>query len=142
VESTSSFLRRWLPAAAWAVLIFSASTGTFKSDNTSRFILPFLRWLLPHAQMPTLEFLHVFIRKSAHFAEYFIFSVLLFRAVRGPQRGWQLRWALLAVAIVAAYSASDEFHQWFVPGRQASPWDSLLDTFGAVIAQIAAWVWH
>jgi VanZ family protein len=141
VESTLSTLRRWLPAAAWAVLIFSASTGTFKSDNTSRFILPFLRWLLPHAQLATLELLHLFIRKSAHFAEYFIFSVLVFRAVRGPQRGWELRWALLAVAIVAVYSASDEFHQWFVPGRTASPWDSLLDTFGAVVAQIAVWVW-
>jgi VanZ family protein len=137
-----SFLRRWVPAAAWAILIFSVSTDTFSSDNTGRIILPFLRWLFPHAQPDTLDLLHHFIRKSAHITEYFIFSILVYRAVKGPQRSWQLRWAILTVAIVAAYSATDEFHQVFVPSRTASPWDSLLDTFGAVIAQVAVWIWH
>ncbi len=142
MESTSSSLRRWLPAVAWAACIFVASTGTFTSDNTSRIIIPILRWLLPHAQLETLEFLHAVIRKLAHFAEYFIFSVLVFDAFSGPQRRWQLRWALLTLAIVAAYSATDEFHQVFVHGRHASPWDSLLDTFGAIVAQVVVWVWY
>jgi len=125
----------------WAVVISTASTDAFSAEHTSRIILPFLHWLLPHAPVATLELLHFVIRKCAHFAEYFLFSVLLLRAVRGQRRGWMLRWALVALAIAAAYSALDEFHQSFVPSRTASPWDSLLDTFGASVAQLAVWAW-
>jgi VanZ family protein len=85
--------------------------------------------------------MHSFIRKTAHFAEYFVFSLLLFRGVRGKNRGWQWRWAIYALAIAAGYSALDEFHQWFVPSRTASPWDSLLDTTGATVAQIVLGLW-
>jgi VanZ family protein len=50
-----------------------------------------------------------------------------------------LSWAVLALVIAAGYSALDEFHQSFVPSRTASPWDSLLDTFGAAAAQVVMW---
>ena len=130
----------WLPTILWAVLISLASTDAFSEAHTSLIILPILHWLMPHASAATLEHVHVFIRKGAHFTEYFIFSVLLLRAVRGDRRGWQLRWALAALAVAAGYSALDEFHQSFVPSRTASPWDSLLDTAGAATAQAAMWV--
>jgi VanZ family protein len=132
-------LLAWLPAILWAVLISYASTDTFSEAHTSLIILPILRWLMPHAGAATLEYAHMFIRKGAHFAEYFIFSVLLLRAVRSDRRGWLLRWALAALALAAGYSALDEFHQSFVPSRTASPWDSLLDTAGAATAQAVAW---
>jgi VanZ family protein len=132
-------LLAWLPAMLWAGLISYASTDTFSEAHTSQIILPILRWLMPHASAATLECAHMFIRKGAHFTEYFIFSVLLLRAVRGDRRGWQLRWALAALALAAGYSVLDEFHQSFVPTRTASPWDSLLDTAGAATAQVAMW---
>ena len=138
-------LKRWIPVFAWALLIFMASTDTFSEGNTSRVILPFLHLLLPQANSPTLEWLQFLIRKCAHFTEYFIFGFLLLRAVRGEHNGWKLRWALLALVIAAGYSALDEFHQSFVPSRTASPWDSLLDTFGAAAAQVVMWAiarWH
>lgn len=94
---------------------------------------------MPHASAATLEHAHDVLRKCAHFGEYFIFSVLLLRGVRGERRGWQLPWALAALAIAAAYSALDEFNQSFVPSRTASGWDSLLDTVGACAAQAAMW---
>lgn len=121
--------------------MFTASTDTFSSEQTSRIILPLLRGLLPHATAATLELIHFAIRKSAHFTEYFIFSLLLLRAVRGNRHGWVLRWALLALAIATVFSILDEFHQSFVPSRTASVWDSLLDTFGAATAQLTAWSW-
>ena len=130
----------WLPSILWTVLITLASTDAFSEAHTSLVILPILHWLMPHASAATLEHAHVFIRKGAHFTEYFIFSVLLLRAVRGDRGGWQLRWALAALALAAGYSALDEFHQWFVPSRTASPWDSLLDTAGAATAQAAVWL--
>jgi VanZ family protein len=140
-QPAESRLKYWLPAIAWAILISWASTDMFSASHTSRFILPMLHWLFPHAGPETLERLHFLIRKSAHFTEYLVFSFLLLRAVRGNHRGWQIRWALAALAIAAGYSAFDEFHQWFVPSRTASPWDSLLDTTGAATAQFVLWIW-
>jgi VanZ family protein len=140
-QPVSQRLKYWLPSIAWAALISWASTDMFSASHTSRFILPLLHWLFPHAGPETLERLHFLIRKSAHFTEYFVFSFLLLRAVRGKYRGWRIRWALAALTIAAGYSAFDEFHQWFVPSRTASPWDSLLDTTGAATAQFVLWIW-
>ncbi|MCU1343040.1 MAG: putative rane protein [Candidatus Acidoferrum typicum] len=140
-QPSGSLLKLWLPAIAWAILISGLSTDTFSSDRTSRYILPVLQWLLPRASGDTLEWLQFLIRKTAHFTEYFAFSFLLLRAVRGQSRGWKIRWAITALVIAAGYSALDEFHQWFVPSRTASPWDSLLDTTGAATAQFVLWLW-
>ena len=134
-------LKYWLPAIAWAIWISWASTDMFSANHTSRFIIPVLHWLLPHASAETLEKLHFLIRKTAHLTEYFVFSCLLLRGVRGKQRGWQIRWALAALAMAAGYSALDEFHQSFVASRTASPWDSALDTTGAAAAQFVLWLW-
>jgi VanZ family protein len=133
-------LRPWILPVLWAALIFTASTNLFSSTNTSRVILPLLHWLLPRAPQSTLESIHGLIRKCGHITEYFIFGVLLVQAVRGPRRGWQLRWALIALLIAAGYSGLDEWHQSFVPSRTASPWDSLLDTSAAATAQLAVWI--
>ena len=134
-------LRPWLPAIVWALVISGASTEPFASSHTSRIIIPVLHWLFPAASPDTLDLLHSFIRKLAHFIEYFLFSIFLLGGMRGERRGWQLRWAVAALAIAAGYSVLDETHQIFVPGREASPWDSLLDTIGAATAQIMLWLW-
>ena len=97
-------------------------------------------WLLPRATDAQLQFLHYLTRKAAHLTEYFVFGWLLLIAIRGPERGWKLRWALLALLIAAGYSATDEWHQSFVPGRNSSAWDSLLDTTGAAAALAATWI--
>jgi hypothetical protein len=130
----------WIAAGLWAAWIFFASTERFGSDHTSKHIVPFLRWLLPHASLSTLLFLHLAIRKTAHVFEYFVFSVLLWRAIRGEGSRWQFRWALLAVLIAAVYAASDEFHQIFVPGRGASVHDVMIDVCGATLAQLVIWL--
>ena len=83
--------------------------------------------------------MHLFIRKVAHVFVYFVFSILIFRGVRGANRGWKWKWALAALLIAAAYSATDEYHQLFVPGRGGSPKDVLLDSGGALLGQILAW---
>jgi VanZ family protein len=134
-------LKYWLPPVSWAMIIFAASTGSFSAEHTSRIILPFLQLLLPHAGAATLDHFHTLIRKLAHFGEYFVFGLLLIRAIRGERRGWVLRWSLTVLAIAATYAALDEFHQSFVPNRTASTWDSMLDTVGAVASQLTVWAW-
>ena len=84
----------------------------------------------------TLSLIHYVIRKSAHFTEYFILSLLLLHALRAGTREFSLRWALIAILIVAGYASLDEFHQLFVPGRGAAVSDVLLDTTGGAAAQL------
>lgn len=133
-----SLLKQWWPVLVWAALISWLSTGTFTSENTGRFIIPVLHWLFPSASDATLIFLHNFIRKSAHFVEYFVLSLLILRAIRAGRQGSRLGWALAAIGLVAGYAALDEFHQSFVPGRSASVADVLLNTAGGIAAQVVA----
>ncbi|MDD5542381.1 MAG: VanZ family protein [Acidobacteriia bacterium] len=126
----------WGPVLLWMAFIFWMSTGEFTTENTSRFIEPFLRFLLPGAAPHTIVVIHGFIRKCGHVTEYFVLGLLLFRAFRGDskdQTDW--RWAAWAVVVLILYASSDEFHQSFVPGRTASPIDVGIDTVGGVIAQ-------
>jgi VanZ family protein len=134
------FIRYWGPVVLVAILISVASTGSFGSTHTSRIIVPFLHWLLPHARRSTLEFIHHVIRKCAHVFEYFIFSLLVWRAFRSGRRGWGWTWAYSTIAVVAGFALLDEFHQLFVPGRGASVLDSLLDTCAGALALVVAWL--
>ena len=138
----SDLAKNWLQAIAWACLISVLSTDVFSTEHTSRFIIPALHWLFPHAGPEALEWMHIFIRKMAHLTEYFIFSIFLLHGLRGKDRGWKLRWAIWAVAIAAGYAALDELHQSFVASRHASPWDALIDTTGAAVAQVVLCLWR
>ena len=127
-------LRRWLPVVVWAAVISTFSTGWFTGERTVAYIMPLLAALFPSASIEQLRTMHYVIRKSAHFTEYLVLSVLLYRALRGGRR-WDLRAAGIAVAIAALYSLGDEFHQWFVPGRTAAATDCLIDVSGAAAGQ-------
>jgi len=135
------FVRSWWPALLWACIIFSLSTDSFSSEHTGSILYPIFHWLMPSMMLAQFEPIHHFIRKSAHFTEYFIFCLLLFRGTRGGRPGWRWTWALAALSIAAGYSALDEIHQAFVASRTASAWDSLLDSTGAFVASVALWVW-
>lgn len=125
---------------AWAAVIWVFSTQIFAAHTSSRFIFPLLHLLFPDAAEETLHFWHAVIRKTAHVLEYFIFSLLLLRGVRGDRAGWRPSWGATAVALATGYAALDEMHQAFVPARGASVYDVLLDSAGAAAAQLlAAW---
>ena len=135
------WLMAWLPALCWAAVIFSLSTDAFSADHTGRILRPILFWLMPHLTEQGFDTIHFFVRKTAHFTEYFIFCLLLYRGIRGGQRGWRWSWALAALFIASGYSALDEIHQAFVASRTASPYDSLLDSIGATFAVVGLFLW-
>jgi VanZ family protein len=103
----------WLPVVAWAALIFALSSISDLGTGLGGWDLA--------------------LRKAAHLAEYAILGALLARALLGTTR-W---WSWLAWFAGAAYAASDELHQHFVPGRQASVVDLVIDAVGVVVGVLA-----
>ncbi|MBI4767897.1 MAG: VanZ family protein [Deltaproteobacteria bacterium] len=71
------------------------------------------------------------VDKIYHFLEYAIFGVLLARILKEygipPSLPGKMIWVLM---ISFLYGTSDEFHQWFVPGRFATFGDLLADGLG------------
>ncbi len=136
-----AWLRAWWPAIAWAGVIFTLSTDSFSSEHTATVLSFFVKWLFPHLSEDQFRFIHHIIRKSAHFTEYFIFCILIYRGVRGDRKGWRWTWGIAALSVAAGYSILDEIHQAFVVSRTASPYDSLLDSIGAFFAFAVLWLW-
>jgi len=133
--------RYWLPAIAVAIVISLFSTHYFSSEQTGRVILPILRWLFPSASLHVLRVMHVGIRKAAHVTEFGIFSAAVFHGVRAERSGWRLEWAVITLLIAVSYAGLDEWHQSFVPLREARFRDVLIDATGALLAQIFVWVY-
>src|SRR5689334_7618477 len=132
-------LVHWIPAILWAAVILSFSSDLFSAKHTGDVLRDILLRIVGHSLPPRqFDLLHFLIRKAAHLTEYCILGALLFRAVRGDEGGWRMRWAVVAVALAACVATTDEWHQLFVPSRTSSPWDVLLDFVGATIAQ-ALW---
>jgi hypothetical protein len=76
--------------------------------------------------------------KVAHFFVYGLLATLLVRLARGPRAWW------LALLATSLYGASDEWHQYFVPGRSCDVMDWLADTSGGAlaIAVYCGWPWY
>jgi len=129
----------WIPAIFVAVIISAFSTHYFSSEQTGKFIYPILQWLFPHASHRTLHLLHIGIRKAAHVTEFGIFSVTVFHGIRGPRTGWRFHWALATFLIAVTYAGLDEWHQSFVPMREAKARDVAIDAMGALLAQSLVW---
>lgn len=136
----SKWLGRWGPVILGAIAIWLLSTEWFSDEHTARVIVPALHWLFPWMKPRMLHVAHVGIRKLAHLCVYFVFGVLLLRAIRGEGKGWHWGWAFGAIALAAGYATIDEIHQAFTPTRNPSVRDVLLDVTGALGAQLALWI--
>lgn len=114
-----SLIKRWGPVLAWMALIFVLSAQS----------------QLPS---PPPGWLDVFFEKSSHTFEYLVLGALVVRAMSGdrapPARVWGL-----AILLTWLYALSDEFHQYFVPGRSADWVDVLFDWLGTVLG-VGLWL--
>jgi VanZ family protein len=132
---------KWMPVIAWMLLMFAGSTDLLSAEHTSRFLVPFLRWLVPKISIHAIVAIHFTLRKIGHFTEYAILAALLWRALRGTftatGKGTVAAGVLL---ITAAFAASDEFHQSFVSTRTASAHDVMIDCTGAFAAVLLCWI--
>ncbi len=133
-----TFLKYWLPLLIWLGVIFVGSTDLMSAQHTSRFIVPFLRWLNPAISWAAIDTIHIVIRKMAHVSEYAILALMLWRALcRGA--ALQTKTPILFGAVLLActvFAVLDEFHQSFVGSRTSSARDVLLDSAGAFLGAL------
>ncbi|MEM6533883.1 MAG: VanZ family protein [Myxococcota bacterium] len=106
---------RFVPAIAWAALIFALSSRS------------------SFGQIPGLVFPG--FDKIAHAGAFGVLALLLLYGARFPlgRRGW------LCVIAASLYGLSDELHQSFVPGRSVEVADGVADVAGAILAYLSTW---
>lgn len=143
VPRVATTLKYWLPVGIWMALIFIGSGDTLSSRHTSRFLGPFIHWLLPALSPDNVDAVVFCLRKTGHVTEYAALALLLWRALRRPvlrdPRPWDWSLAGSALLLAAFYAATDEFHQSFVPTREGRVHDVVLDTCGAAAALLLLW---
>ncbi len=110
------FLRFWLPVYLYAGLIFIYSSLSSP----------------PPLAPPIL-----YGDKLLHLVEYALLGYLIARAAKNSS-SLKLRahFRIGAVCIAILYGLSDEFHQYFVPGREVEVLDVLADGVGAFLGQL------
>lgn len=129
-------VRRWLwalaPVAIYAGLIVLLSS---QSELPSVGLLSKVRAAFAKTPLASL----FGFDKIEHFIEYGIFGFLIARAVQilGPPAQHPRKTWILATLLGAAFGASDEIHQYFVPGRDASVFDLIADTLGSGTGALA-----
>ena len=80
--------------------------------------------------------------KVAHGAEYFVFTVLLFRysVLVRHKTPEQALWFCLVIGLI--YAALDELHQILIPKRECSIYDFTADAVGILAGISAAWQYY
>ncbi len=112
-----NLIHLWIPVLMWALFIFSFSSVTTP-------------------QIAEDHWQDFFIKKLAHLIEYGVFSLLLFRALKGS--GFNSNKAFLySLSISIVYGITDEFHQSFTPGREPTVRDATIDGLGSLSVLLA-----
>lgn len=105
-------LSRWAPAVAWMAVIFAFSH---------------------HANIETGLSCDFTVKKAAHTLEYALLALALNHALGGRWGAFGPWAARKAWALSTLYAVTDEFHQWFIPTRTATPRDVVIDSLGAAV---------
>ena len=115
----------WIPPLLYMGLIFIVSS-------------------LEQPPIPPPKFEWIGIDKLLHFIEYGILSVLLTIAFVNASPSWfpaRLIWVTAAL-ISILYGASDEIHQYFVPGRFATVADWVSDVIGSIAGVLGVYFYY
>jgi len=106
------FMKLWLPVFLWCAVIFFLSGIPYLGTG----------WGL-------WDFI---LRKFAHITEYFILTLLLYRAFKGSFSLPYFYLIIFTFNLAFLYAVSDEIHQLFVFGRSGNPGDVMIDTLGII----------
>jgi hypothetical protein len=115
VTKLTSFLRYWGPAILMMAAIFAFSS--ISSDD-----------------MPSFGLIDFLVKKGGHALGYGLLALTFLRGLKGKNDRVIPRQFFIAWILATLYSATDEFHQSFVPGRHPATTDVMIDSIGAVLA--------
>jgi len=71
--------------------------------------------------------------KLLHFTAYAILGFLGMGSVRAMAHGYRPQQAWLVCLLVGLYGITDEFHQYFIPGRTVDGFDVMADIAGGML---------
>ncbi len=121
----------WMCVIFW----FSAQNADRSSAQSDGVIFLFFSRFLSDGVIP--EMLNAVVRKCAHFCAYALLGFLFY--LWFEREGVSARLPIcLALACSMLYAATDELHQFFVPGRGARLFDVGVDSAGALTGIVCA----
>jgi len=121
----------------YIIFNFSAQ-DSIQSDSISQKVTKFIVDIISKIKAMDVETklryigkLHPIIRKLAHFGIYTVvgFSVMGFMCTFDIRNIFKL---LISLSVGVTYAISDELHQHFIPGRNASVIDVCIDSLGVL----------
>ena len=109
-ENLKLFILRWGPAILVMMAIFIFSS-------------------IPSKQLPSFGLFDFSIKKLGHMLGYALLAQAYLRGIgREKPKATLLAWCLTII-----YAFTDEFHQYYVPGRSARLFDVGIDSLGSFI---------
>jgi len=132
----------WLPAIAWAAVIWHLGGDSFGSAQSDGMLRPLLERLFPWIGPEDLTFVLWLIRRTAHPGVYGVLALLTWRAFARSFPAFSAgRQTAMSLALVSAFAAADETRQAGSTVREGHASDVALDIAGgaAVLGARAAW---
>ena len=114
-NKTKQFFLYWFPVIVYCLFIY------LQSSRPSP------------ASIPDIPYFD----KILHVGGYALLGALFLRAFRTRKYENHLKLMILAILLSSLYGVSDEFHQYFVPYRQAELLDVLSDVLGSVLGVLS-----
>jgi VanZ family protein len=142
--SRPNLLRAWRPALVWIGLIAFESNDMFSSQNTGGLLYRLLTLFLGRIDLYKFEVFHHYLRKTGHVVGYGMLGLLLLRGWRATLDQDHIhlgRTALLSWLGTVFVASMDEWHQSYIPSRNGSVWDVVLDSAAGLAFLLAAYFW-
>lgn len=129
MKSKEIKLIKFLPAILWMGIIFylSHQPAEISSDLSGGLLEKIMSAIRSITHSELVGSYHTLLRKIAHFATYFILSLLMMYAFAKNKVAKKY---LITFFIGLIFALSDEFHQLFIQGRAAQIMDVLIDMSG------------
>ena len=121
----------WSLLIIWITFIyFMSNQPATVSDNQSESVIILLTKIGIDMNGIFGQLANFIVRKSAHFIEYMILALLVFNTLIIY---FDIKKVIpLSILFVFIYACSDEIHQLFVPGREGTIRDVIIDTCGGI----------
>jgi VanZ family protein len=94
--------------------------------------LIFIASALPGSELPDYGIWDTLVKKGGHMLGYALLATAFHHGLGNGKNSARFRYAA-SFAMIVLYAISDEWHQKFTPGRNASPGDVCIDAVGGFI---------